>query len=252
LQAIHAALRLSRRRRLDAGLSGGNAVVFGFPYLDTLKMCGRPELSDGVDFLGFGDARDLDMLRFMLKSRAQSSGSNDAGVAAVFTEFPSNPLLQAPDLGALRELADEYGFLLVADDTIGTFANVDLLSSGAADVICTSLTKLYSGSGNVMAGSCIVGSTNPGSAELARLMREVHGGNTGDLYGLDAGCLVNNARDFEDRNRAINETAERLAGWLGERAEVKQVYYPNVRLVGVGGGVKKARECRAEGEEERA
>ena len=49
MQAIHAALRLSRALRHEQHKPGGAAAVFGFPYLDTLKMCGRKELSDGVE-----------------------------------------------------------------------------------------------------------------------------------------------------------------------------------------------------------
>ena len=89
----------------------------------------------------------------------------------MFTEFPSNPLLKTPDLRQLRALADEYGFLVVADDTIGNFGNVDLLKDGVADVICTSLTKLFSGTGNVMAGSCVISGDGGRAEELVSAMQ---------------------------------------------------------------------------------
>ena len=186
MQAIHAALRLSRALRHEQHKPGGAAVVFGFPYLDTLKMCGRKELSDGVEFFGFGDARDLNTLKFLLKSRAAASKTKDAGITCLMTEFPSNPLLNIPDLLKLRSLADEYNFLLIVDDTIGNFANVDLLKSGVADVICTSLTKLFNGRGDAIAGSVVVSEGGARSEELIRLMKELHGGNDGDLWASDA------------------------------------------------------------------
>ena len=102
------------------------------------------------------------------------------------TEFPSNPLLNIPDLLKLRALADEYNFLLVVDDTIGNFANVDLLKDGVADVICTSLTKLFNGRGDAIAGSVVVGEGGRHSETLIRLMKELHGGNNGDLWASDA------------------------------------------------------------------
>lgn len=55
-----------------------------------------------------------------------------------------------PDLLRLRRLADRYGFVLVVDETIGTFGNVDLL--GDADIVVTSLTKTFSGYADVMGG----------------------------------------------------------------------------------------------------
>ena len=71
-------------------------------------------------------------------------------VLALFTEFPSNPLLRSPNLPRLRGLADRYDFLIVIDETIGNFANVDVFPY--ADVLASSLSKSFSGVGNVMGG----------------------------------------------------------------------------------------------------
>ena len=256
-------------------------MVYGFPYLDTLKMCGRKELSDGVEFFGFGDEvrrgkvycmtlaatsdvkaegrrmhlnsstyatpfatrflsrfasshalcssqRDLNTLKFLLSSRAASSpNKKDPGITCLITEFPSNPLLNIPDLVKLRELADEYNFLIIVDDTIGNFANLDLLKDGCADVICTSLTKIFNGRGDAMAGSLIIGSAGKKSDQLKRLMQNLNGGcNHGDLYVQDANAVSKNSEDFVERSSRINETAERLAEWLREREEVEVIYYP--------------------------
>ncbi|GMH53796.1 hypothetical protein TrST_g8084 [Triparma strigata] len=226
MQSIHAALRLSRRLRHEQHKPKGETAVFGFPYLDTLKMAGRKELSDGVEFFGFGDARDINTLKFLLKTRAEASKSKDAGITCLFTEFPSNPLLNVPDLIKLRALADEYNFLLAVDDTLGNFANVDLLANGVADVICTSLTKLFNGRGDAIAGSVVIGKEGRYADELVRLLKTVHNGNHGDLWITDAQALAHNSEDFLERSSRINETAERLADWLKERDEVESVFYP--------------------------
>lgn len=226
MQAIHAALRLSRRARMEKGKKPGSAVVYGFPYLDTLKMCGRRELSDGVEFFGFGDVRDLNALKFLLSSRKALSEDDDSGVACLITEFPSNPLLNIPDITELRRLADEHDFVLVVDDTIGNFANVDLLKGGFADVVCTSLTKIYNGRGDAIAGSLIVGSEGRRFEELTSLMNVIHDGNNGALYVQDANAVARNSVDFLERSAKINETTEKLADWLKGREEVKKIYYP--------------------------
>ena len=59
-------------------------VVFGFPYLDTLKMAARPELSDGVEFFGHGHAQDLHQLEKLLHENALKN-NGDAGVCALGT-----------------------------------------------------------------------------------------------------------------------------------------------------------------------
>jgi cystathionine gamma-synthase len=234
MQAIHSALRLSRRLRHEEHRGPGSAVVYGFPYLDTLKMCGRKELCDGVEFFGFGDERDLNTLKFLLSSRAKSSpNKKDPGITCLITEFPSNPLLNIPDLLKLRALADEYNFLIIVDDTIGNFANLDLLKDGCADVICTSLTKIFNGRGDAIAGSLIIGSAGKKSAQLKRIMQGFNeGSNHGDLYVQDADAVSKNSVDFVSRSSRINATAERLAEWLRGRDEVDVIYYPKFQSQG--------------------
>ena len=160
------------------------------------------------------------------RRRAEASKTGDAGITCLMTEFPSNPLLNIPDLLKLRKLADQYNFLLVVDDTIGNFANVDLLSEGVADVICTSLTKLFNGRGDAIAGSVVIGEQGKRSETLKRLMNDLHGGSNGDLWSSDAQAIAVNSRDFLRRSNQINVTAERLADWLRTREEVENVYYP--------------------------
>ena len=74
-------------------------------------------------------------------------------ILALFCEFPSNPLLRSPNLRKLRELANTYDFLVVCDETIGNFANVEVLPW--VDMVVSSLTKVFSGETNVMGGGCV-------------------------------------------------------------------------------------------------
>ena len=68
----------------------------------------------------------------------------------LITEFPSNPLLRSPNLQRLRDLADKYDFLVIVDETIGNFVNVEVMPY--ADIVVSSLTKVFSGDANVMGG----------------------------------------------------------------------------------------------------
>ena len=119
----------------------------------------------GCTFFGAGDQTELDCLETSLRQHRQHHSTTTAsaaaggdgyvfaptgGVSAVFTEFPSNPLLKCHDLQRLSRLAHEFGFLLVVDDTVGNFANIDLLHSQKlrVDMVCTSLTKMFNGRGD--------------------------------------------------------------------------------------------------------
>ena len=224
MSTLYKALRSSRRRQMekDPNSQGGTSVVYGFPYLDTLKLCSRSEFCpDGVEFFGKGDEYDLAKLERMLKQRKSGRWS------ALMTEIPSNPLLQCPDIYRLRELADEYDFCLVVDDTIGNFLNVDLIDSGLADAVCTSLTKLVSGRGDAMAGSVVC---NP-NTEKGRWMQQdmaKEKDQYGGLFEADARAMVVNSVDFEERSNQINETSEQLADFFHNHPDIETTWYPKL------------------------
>jgi cystathionine gamma-synthase len=135
--------------------------------------------------------------------------------------------LQCPDLEKLRELADEHDFCLVVDDTIGNFLNVDLIESGLADAVCSSLTKLVSGRGDAIAGSVVL---NP-NTEKGRWMKEDMAKDTdlhGGLFEADARAMVYNSQDFVERNDKINESSEKLADFLNGHPDVETVWYPKL------------------------
>eukprot|EP00559_Dactyliosolen_fragilissimus_P004030 CAMPEP_0184859360 /NCGR_PEP_ID=MMETSP0580-20130426/4369_1 /TAXON_ID=1118495 /ORGANISM="Dactyliosolen fragilissimus" /LENGTH=871 /DNA_ID=CAMNT_0027355957 /DNA_START=48 /DNA_END=2664 /DNA_ORIENTATION=+ len=281
MASIYSTIRSARRRKLFAEMSrigssslvgqqnfgkdafgtsgGGSAVVFGFPYLDTLKMCSRPEIvPDGVQFFGHGNSSDLNKLESFLEQRRKHLGNqnnhnydkgkscgSDANVSILLTEYPSNPLLNCPNLHTLRQLANEYDFALVVDDTIGNFANLDLLSQGYADVLCTSLTKLFNGRGDAIAGSIICNPHTPiGTWMIHDMTRheileecQIEGGNNVTknstnsnnypaLWESDALAVYLNSSNFLQRSSRINHTAEILATYLKNHDDVMEIYYP--------------------------
>jgi cystathionine gamma-synthase len=107
----------------------------------------------GCHFFGFGLDTDIDELEKILAQELSSSPTTPP-VLALFTEFPSNPLLRSANLPRLRALADKYDFLIVVDETIGNFVNVEVLPY--ADIVVSSLSKIFSGDANVMGGRYII------------------------------------------------------------------------------------------------
>ena len=236
MSSIYLALRSARRYQMEQGnRDGGTSIVYGFPYLDTLKMCSRPEFSPGgVEFFGHGNDRDLENLERLL-----ASGKRNIGM--LVTEVPSNPLLKCPDLYRLRELADQYDFMLVVDDTISNFLNIDIIHTGLADAVCSSLTKIVSGRGDAMAGSLVA---NPNTSRGRWLYEDLsqNADKNSGLYRSDAQALLRNSEDFPIRNQIINENSEALSDWLGKHEDVSSLYYPKtapmyekVKVGGYGG-----------------
>lgn len=58
--------------------------------------------------------------------------------------------MASPDIERIRSLANHYDFAVVVDETIGNFMNIHVLPF--ADVVVSSLTKIFSGDSNVMGG----------------------------------------------------------------------------------------------------
>lgn len=203
MAAIYSAFETVTARR-----PGRRTVMFGFPYTDTLKILSK--FGAGVEFFPRGDADDLAKLRGLLASEE---------IAGIFCEFPSNPLLNVPDLPALHEMAKARGIPMIVDDTIGTFFNVDVLPH--VDFVATSLTKAVSGEGDVMAGALTV---NPlGLFDGAPPSTE-----SGGIYARDLEVLERNSRDFPERMKIANENALQLARYLSAHPAVGRVWYPGL------------------------
>ncbi|EPS40310.1 hypothetical protein H072_5867 [Dactylellina haptotyla CBS 200.50] len=185
-------------------------VEFGFPYLDTLKILQK--FGDGCLFFGNGDDQDLDQLEKLLQNER---------ISGLFCEFPSNPLLRTPDIRRLRSLANKHHFVIVVDETIGNFVNVDVLPY--ADILVSSLTKVFSGDSNVMGGSCVLNPKLPYYSDLSKLAKKSFEDN---YWDEDAIFMERNSRDFASRVYRINENAENLATLLFKSQLIKKVYYP--------------------------
>lgn len=198
-------------RLLLAARGSRKSVEFGFPYVDTLKILQK--FGPGCVFYGRASESELDELEGRLAAGEQ--------FLALFCEFPGNPLLTCPNLARIRQLADRYDFAVVVDETIGTFANISVLQY--ADVVVSSLTKIFSGDCNVMGGSAIL---NPNGRYYAALKEAAAAEYEDTYWAEDVLFLERNSRDFASRVDRINANAEAICGVLLSHPLVKAVYYP--------------------------
>lgn len=200
-------------RAVTALRPGARSVQFGFPYVDTLKI--QQDLGPGALFLPFGSEAELPDLKAALAAEA---------VSGLFCEYPSNPLLVSPPLQAVDGIASARGVPVIVDDTISTYANVNPLP--ACDIVATSLTKFFTGRGDVMAGAVVL---NPGRPLAAPLRRALLAEHEESIWGGDAVLMDLYSRDFLDRMKRTNATTAALCAWLRGRPEVAEVYYPMFR-----------------------
>lgn len=208
MAAIYTLHRMAMRMR-----PGGACVQFGFPYVDTLKI--QQDFGFRSIFYPMGNRHEIDDLGHRLRSE---------NISGIITEFPSNPLLNTPDMHALSELARVHRVPLIVDDTIATWLNVDLRS--VADVIVTSLTKFFTGRGDVMGGAVILNPARPLFPEVKEAFAGEYEDTTwsGNLIEMEK-----QSSDFAGRMKQVNRTTTDLCDWLASRPEVEHVYYPNHR-----------------------
>jgi cystathionine gamma-synthase len=143
------------------------------------------------------------------------------GCDVLYLESPTNPTLKILDLERLAAAGHEVGATVVVDNTFATPINQRPLELGA-DLAVHSATKFFGGHSDVLGGVAC------GSEELTERLfhfREIHGA------ALDAEAayyLLRGTRTMELRVLRQNESAGRIARFLGERAEVEEVFYPGL------------------------
>ncbi len=207
MKAVSAAHRIVTTLR-----PGLPTVQLDFPYVDVLRL--QQEFGSGVKFFPVADASAIQETADLA-----AAGS----VAAVFAEVPSNPLLRCAPLDELSGRLRAAGVPLVVDDTVATSVNLNALAT--ADLVTTSLTKAFSGSGDVIAGALTV---NPASPWHAVFRMALAGEETAHdlLWAEDAIVLESNSRDFADRVHRMNANAAALTGFLSAHPAVSEVWYP--------------------------
>ncbi|KAH7029362.1 pyridoxal phosphate-dependent transferase [Microdochium trichocladiopsis] len=193
------------------------SVNFGFPYVDTLKILEK--FGPGAIFYGRGSEADLDEFESRLKRGEKFLG--------FFCEFPGNPLLTCPDLVRVRRLADAYDFAVVVDETVGTFVNINVLPF--ADIVVSSLTKIFSGDCNVMGGSLVL---NPNGRYYDALKSVLSSDFEDNYWAEDVIFMERNSRDFRSRIDRVNENADTICQVLRAHPLVRDVYYPKYNADG--------------------
>lgn len=221
MNAIYQAHQLMLQCAIRAGKTPGKSICFGFPYTDTLKILEK--WGPGCHFFGSGLDDDLDKLDQLLDSEREKGAPEPL---ALFTEFPSNPLLRCANLPRLKQLSQKHGFALVVDETIGTFANVEVLPW--CDIAVSSLTKVFSGDSNVMGGSMVLNPDSKFYTDLKMLQARVYE----DIYfDEDAIFLERNSRNFMPRIERIDLNTEMLCDYFWDHLyspaneSVADVYY---------------------------
>ncbi|EWZ47259.1 hypothetical protein BFJ70_g5391 [Fusarium oxysporum] len=189
-------------------------VAFGWIYPETIENLRRGTWKDVIPFK-LGNEEELDQLASTLKTNEQ--------IIAIFCELPSNIKFTSPNLHRIRELANEYGLIVVCDETVANFVNVDLLPY--VDIITTSLTKMFSGAANVTGGSVIVNPNFGHYEELHYALRCRYPVVT--CFPKDIAVLKQNSINMVERVKKANENTLIVIDRFENHPSVAYVNYPS-------------------------
>ena len=146
------------------------------------------------------------------------------GADLVWTESPTNPMLEVADLRAIFTAAHEQGVLSVCDNTLSTPLLQQPLDLGA-DVVVHSVTKYLAGHSDVVLGATVTSTRGQGPELLARLTRHrtMHGAIAGPM---EVWLALRGLRTLHLRVERAAANAAELARRLADHPALERVRYP--------------------------
>jgi cystathionine gamma-synthase len=143
----------------------------------------------------------------------------------LWTETPSNPLLNVTDLRAVVALAKKAGALVACDNTWATPLFQLPLNLGV-DVVMHSVTKYLSGHSDVTVGALIFKDNGPLLEKIGSIQRE--GGAVPSPF--ECWLTLRGLQTFPYRVRAHAENAQRVAEFLSTqpKSKIEAVHYPGL------------------------
>lgn len=169
-----------------------------------------------------GEKRGLTFTYVNTADVAATEAAIKSNTKALYIETPSNPTMRITDFAEMRKLADEFGLLILADNTFLSPYFQKPLQLGA-DIVVHSGTKFLGGHNDVLAGFvCVKGK------ELSEKLRYTYKTVGCSLSPFDSFLVLRGIKTLSVRLERQQENAKKIALWLKNRPEVTEVYYPGL------------------------
>jgi cystathionine gamma-synthase len=146
----------------------------------------------------------------------------DENTRMVWTESPSNPMLNVVDIRAAAAAAHEVGAIAVVDNTFATPYLQRPLELGA-DVVVHSTTKYLGGHSDTIGG--FVATNDPTIADRLYFLQKSLGAVPGPF---DSWLVLRGIKTLAVRMRQHCKNAMDVAIWLERHGNVERVLYPGL------------------------
>ncbi len=182
-------------------------LQIGFPYVDVFKL--PTNIFHGATLITEENCDDIEL---EIKHNQP---------AALIIELPSNPMLKCVNIKKISQIAHKLNIPIIIDDTVGS--NLNINSIKYADMVFTSLTKIFSGSGDIMAGSLVLNPKSKWINQFRNALKEV---TLPRLSDGDVVTLEKVSRDVRYRVFEQNKACLVLKKRLETHKEIKNIYHP--------------------------
>ncbi len=140
----------------------------------------------------------------------------------IHIETPSNPLLTITDIKGVANLAKSKNIVTTIDNTFASPVNQNPIDFGI-DIVMHSATKYLGGHSDILAGAVACSNAH---MELVFNVAKNLGGSLSDMT---VWMLERSMKTLALRVKAQNKNAKKLAKFLSQHADVKQVFYPGLK-----------------------
>lgn len=190
---------------------GDHLIIHDDLYGGTWRLLATVVAKHGIA-LDFVNLRDLDALRKAITPNTQ----------AIWTETPTNPLMNLLDLKAIADIARARGILTICDNTFLSPYFQRPLDLGI-DIVLHSTTKYINGHSDVVGGAVIVKSA--ALAEKVKFLQNAMGLCPGPQ---DCFLVLRGIKTLPLRMEAHNRNSLGLARWLEAHPKVATVLHPGL------------------------
>ena len=180
-------------------------------YGGTYRLLAKIVTHHGVT-IDFVNMRDIEALKKAIKPNTR----------ALWTETPTNPLMNLLDLAAIAKVAKERGLITICDNTFLSPYFQRPLDLGI-DAVLHSTTKYINGHSDVVGGAVIVK-----DAQLAERIGFHHNAMGSCAGPQDCFLVLRGVKTLAVRMEAHNRNALHLAHWLEKHPKIAQVLHPGL------------------------
>lgn len=158
----------------------------------------------------FVDMKDLDLVRRSITPNTK----------LLWTETPTNPMMNVVDIRSLSAIAKQHNLLFAVDNTFATPFLQNPLDLGA-DIVMHSVTKYLAGHSDVIMGALIV--KNQELHDRLAFIQNSCGAVPGPM---DSFLVLRGIKTLHVRMQRHCENGAKVAQYLLTRSEVDNVYWP--------------------------